>query len=77
MLGREVDIDPAHAALLFIDVQNYTARPDGGEYRGVDPSEMEERYGYFFRRMESVAVPNMRAAERMPGWRHRDDVYRY
>ena len=60
MLGREVDIDPAHAALLFIDVQNYTARPDGGEYRGVDPSEMEERYGYFFRRMESIAVPNMR-----------------
>lgn len=34
MLGREVEIDPAHAALLFIDVQNYTARPDGGEYRG-------------------------------------------
>ena len=50
MLGRGVDIDPARAALLFIDVQNYTARPDGGEYRGVDPSEMEERYGYFFRR---------------------------
>jgi len=60
MMGREVEIDPAHAALLFIDVQNYTARPDGGEYRVVDLSEMEEHYGYFFRRMESVAVPNMR-----------------
>ena len=31
-LSREVEIDPQHAALLFIDVQNYTARPDGGEY---------------------------------------------
>jgi ureidoacrylate peracid hydrolase len=41
MLGREVEIDPAHAALLFIDVQNYIAHPDGGEYRGMDPSEME------------------------------------
>jgi ureidoacrylate peracid hydrolase len=60
MLGREVEIDPAHAALLFIDVQNYTARPDGGEYRGVGTSEMEERYGYFFRRMKSIAAPNMR-----------------
>ena len=60
MNGRAGSIDPAHAALLFIDVQDYTARPDGGEYRGVDPSEMEERYTYFFRRMESVAVPNMR-----------------
>ena len=54
MLGREVEIDPAHAALLFIDVQNYTARSDGGEYRGVNPSEMEERYTYFFRRMEDL-----------------------
>jgi len=60
MLGREVEIDPAHAGLLFIDVQNYTARRDGGEYRGVDPAEMEERYGYFFQHMESIALPNMR-----------------
>ena len=71
MLGREVEIDPAHAALLFIDVQNYTARPDGGEYRGVDPSEMEERYTYFFRRMEfCCGTEHAEAAERMPGRRH-------
>ena len=35
MLSREVPIDPAHAALLFVDVQNYNARPDGGEYAGM------------------------------------------
>ena len=44
-LGREVPIDPAHAALLFVDVQNYTARPDGGEYASLTDAEREARYG--------------------------------
>ena len=59
-LSREVEIDPAHAALLFIDVQNYTAGPDGGEYAHLDPGEREDRYGWFFRTMQDGAVPNMR-----------------
>ena len=59
-LSREVAIDPAHAALLFIDVQNYTARPDGGEYKNMDPAERDARYGFFFRTMQQTAVPNMR-----------------
>jgi ureidoacrylate peracid hydrolase len=33
-LSRDVPIDRNHAALLFVDVQNYNARPDGGEYAG-------------------------------------------
>lgn len=57
--SREVEIDPDHAALLFIDVQNYSATPQGSEYAGMDPAEREARYGYFFRRMAEVAVPNM------------------
>src|SRR5579872_2001664 len=57
--SREVEIDPAHAALLFIDVQNYTARPNGGEYAGLDDAEREERFGFFFRTMREVTVPNM------------------
>ena len=43
MLSREVPIDPAHAALLFVDVQNYNAaagrrrisRDDRGRTRGA------------------------------------------
>ena len=33
-LSREVPIDPAHAALLIIDVQNYciSVKPEKGEY---------------------------------------------
>jgi ureidoacrylate peracid hydrolase len=57
--SREVPIDKAHAALLFIDVQNYTARPDGGEYSGLTDGEREQRYGYFFDTMRRLAVPNM------------------
>lgn len=59
LLSREVEIDPAHAALLFIDVQNYTSRPDGGQYAHLDPAARDERFGWFFRRMQETAIPNM------------------
>ena len=59
-LSREVEIDPAHAALLVIDIQNYTARPDGGEYRGLTAGQREARYGYFFRMLRETALPNLR-----------------
>jgi ureidoacrylate peracid hydrolase len=58
-LSREVEIDPAHAALLFIDVQNYVAGPDGGEYAHLDAAEREAKYGFFFQAMRETAVPNM------------------
>jgi ureidoacrylate peracid hydrolase len=58
-LSREVEIDPLHSALLFIDVQNYTARPDGGQYKKLSEGEKEERYGFFFRTMYATAIPNM------------------
>ncbi|MGA3401929.1 MAG: isochorismatase family cysteine hydrolase [Acetobacteraceae bacterium] len=58
-LSRDVPIDPAHAALLFIDVQNYTCRPDGGEYAGLSEADREARYGDFFRTLRDTAVPNM------------------
>lgn len=58
-LSRDIEIDPAHAALLFIDVQNYTAHPDGGEYAAMEPAVREERYGWLFRTLQQTAVPNM------------------
>lgn len=58
-LSREVEIDPAHAALLFIDVQNYVAGPDGGEYAHLDAADREAKYGFFFRAMRETALPNM------------------
>jgi ureidoacrylate peracid hydrolase len=60
MLSREVEIDPARAALLVIDVQNYNCHPDGSEYAGLDPAAREARSGFFMRAMRDVALPNMR-----------------
>ncbi|HEX3536002.1 MAG TPA: isochorismatase family cysteine hydrolase [Stellaceae bacterium] len=57
--SRDVEIDPRRAALLFVDVQNYTARRDGGEYAGLSEREIEERFGFFFRTMRETAIPNM------------------
>src|SRR5580692_10257298 len=58
-LSREIEIDPNHAALLFVDVQNYNCRRDGGEYAHLSAGEIEQRYGYFFRTLEERALPNM------------------
>lgn len=62
-LSREVEIDPKHAALLFIDVQNHTARRNGGTYKGLSEAEIDARYGYFFATMCDSAVPNMQRVQ--------------
>jgi len=59
MLSREVPVDREHAVLLFVDVQNYNARPDGGEYATMDPAERDARFGYFFQVMRETALPHM------------------
>jgi ureidoacrylate peracid hydrolase len=59
-LSREVEIAPEHATLLFIDVQNYTARRDGGSYKGLSERDIEERFGDFFATMRDSTIPNMR-----------------
>jgi ureidoacrylate peracid hydrolase len=59
LLSREVEIDPAHTALLFVDVQNFNCTWEGGEYANLSADEKEARYGYFFRSFEETALPNM------------------
>ena len=61
MTSREIPIIPKRSALLFIDVQNYNARPDGGEYKGkgLTPEQAEKQYAYFFNRLAEVVIPNM------------------
>ena len=58
-LTREVPLVPEQSALLFVDVQNFCAHRQGGEFAGLSDEEMTANYGYFFDRIESVAVPNM------------------
>ena len=47
-LSREVPIDPAHAALLIIDVQNYCV------------SGKAEKGDYFHRSLRETVLPNIR-----------------
>ena len=62
-LSRDVPVKPGATALLFVDVQNYSAE-SGGEYAGLPPDEIKARYGYFFRQMRERVVPNMRRLQR-------------
>ncbi len=66
MLSREIPIVPRKSALLFIDVQNYNARADGGEYRdeGLTPLQAETTYAYFFQQLKQVAIPNMQLLQK-------------
>jgi ureidoacrylate peracid hydrolase len=58
-LSREIEIEPAHAAILFVDVQKFNCTWDGGEYAQLGAAEKEQRYGYFFRTLNERALPNM------------------
>ncbi|HGA2242333.1 cysteine hydrolase [Enterobacter asburiae] len=57
--SREIPIEMQAATLLFIDVQNYNARRDGGEYVGMSTTELSERFGYFFDIIERETISNM------------------
>lgn len=56
---RNLPLDPAASAILFIDVQNFSVRRDGGEFRDVPDDEIAGKYGYYFRRIHELAIPNM------------------
>ena len=58
-LSREIPIEPAHAALLLVDVQKYNCTWDGAEYAHLSAAEKQERFAYFFRHLQSTALPNM------------------
>jgi ureidoacrylate peracid hydrolase len=58
-LSRDVPVKRGATALLFVDVQNYSAE-GGGKYAHLPKEEVERRYRHFFREMRERAVPNMR-----------------
>ncbi|WFU31455.1 cysteine hydrolase [Bradyrhizobium brasilense] len=69
-MTREVPLNPKESALLFIDVQNFCIRRDGGEFKDVPDAGIAGRFGYYFDRLKSVAIPNMQrlqAAFRVAG----------
>jgi ureidoacrylate peracid hydrolase len=63
-LSREIEIVPQHAALLFVDVQNYNATAAGGEFASMPPDHVQQEYGWFFETLRSKAVPNMQKLQK-------------
>jgi ureidoacrylate peracid hydrolase len=61
---REIPLDPKASALLFIDVQNFSVRRDGGEFKDVPDSDITGQYGYYFERLKSLAIPNMQRLQK-------------
>jgi ureidoacrylate peracid hydrolase len=54
-LSREGPIDPAHAVLLIVDVQNYCAHPDGAGSPKLDPQQRR----HFFGGLRETVLPNL------------------
>ncbi|QIE55998.1 cysteine hydrolase [Pikeienuella piscinae] len=61
---RQIPLDRERAALLFIDVQNFSVRRDGGEFKDIPDEEIAGAYGYYFDRLHKLALPNMQKLQR-------------
>lgn len=62
-LTREVPLVPDQSGLLFIDVQNFSAKRDGAEFKDMPDAEFDEAYGWFFDQLNTRVVPNMQALQ--------------
>lgn len=58
-LSRDVPLDAEQSALLFIDVQNFCVRREGGAFKDVSESDISGKYGYYFERLHGTVLPNM------------------
>lgn len=58
-LSREIPLVPRESALLFIDVQNFCARRDGGEFKDLPEAEFQAKYGWFLKELQGRVIPNM------------------
>lgn len=63
-LTRNRPLELARSVLLFIDVQNFSARRDGGEFRDLPPEKFERDYGWFFDKFERETLPNMQSLQK-------------
>jgi ureidoacrylate peracid hydrolase len=64
ILSREIEIEAKHAALLFVDVQNYNATAAGGEFAAMPAHQVQQEYSWFFETLHTKAVPNMQRLQR-------------
>lgn len=63
-LTRNVALVPGQSALLFIDVQNFSAHRKGAEFAHLDEVEFDRQYGWFFGELRNHVIPNMQRLQR-------------
>ena len=63
MLSRNVPINAQESALLFIDVQNFSANRLGAEFKDLSRKDFEDKYAWYFNELETSIVPKMQAVQ--------------
>ncbi|AUR09094.1 isochorismatase family cysteine hydrolase [Phaeobacter inhibens] len=61
-LTRNLALVPSQSALLFIDVQNFSAHRDGGEFAGLSDAQFAQKHGWLFQQLETI-IPRMQALQ--------------
>lgn len=63
-LTRNLPLVPDQSALLFVDVQNFSAHREGAEFKDLPQDEFADKYGWYFDQLETRVVPNMQRIQR-------------
>ena len=58
-LTRDIPLDPEQSAFLIVDVQNFSARRDGGEFKDLSDAAFKAQYGTFMDRVWAETIPNI------------------
>ena len=62
-LTRDLPLVPYESALLFVDVQNFSAHRKGAEFADLTDDHFNKKYGWFFNELEARVIPNMQAIQ--------------
>ncbi len=63
-LTRDLPLVPDQSALLFVDVQNFSADRGGAEFKDLPEAEFATKYGWYFEMLDSRVIPNMQRLQR-------------
>ena len=63
ILTRDLPLVPYESALLFVDVQNFSAHRKGAEFADLTNDHFKKKYGWFFNELEARVIPNMQAIQ--------------
>jgi ureidoacrylate peracid hydrolase len=59
MLTRDVPLVLKESCVLFVDVQNFSCKRNGAEFAQLSAAELEKKYGWYFRELETRIIPAM------------------